>query len=77
MFVAGFFYFPFFIASGAALFCALFTKVITDVFSIHIADEQDEQDEADEDAEPDEIPEENSAEEENDSEENLETKEED
>ena len=35
MFVAGFFYFPFFIASGAALFCTLITKVFSDVLSMY------------------------------------------
>lgn len=36
MFFAGFFYFPFFIASGAALFCALIAKVFSDVFAINL-----------------------------------------
>ncbi|MBO4468331.1 MAG: DUF2975 domain-containing protein [Clostridia bacterium] len=41
MFVAGFFYFPFFITSGAALFCTLMTKVFYDVFSIHVVKEDE------------------------------------
>ena len=48
MFFAGFFYFPFFIASGAALFCALIAKVFSDVFAIHISGGFEPSDEAEE-----------------------------
>ncbi len=36
LFVAGFFYFPFFIASGAALFCSLVSKVVYDAVDLHL-----------------------------------------